>query len=299
VVSLRSKFNRLRNQLGRPTERLLVLEARRASWAVSQLPITTELKTVGFGAFSQFDEDGIIQFLINHLEIKNQTFVEFGVENYEESNTRFLLINNNWQGMVMDGSEENVAYIKSDRVSRRYDLQAKCSFITKDNINDLLRQSGFGEDLGLLSIDIDGNDYWIWEAIDSVRPRIVVAEYNSVLGRAPVSIPYQADFVRTKAHHSNLYYGCSLSALAHLANKKGYVLAGSNLRGNNAFFVRKDIAGGLPERNAETEYVSSHFREARDADGKLTYLREAARRKAISHLQVVNVVTGQISALGE
>ena len=165
MVSLRSKFNRLRNQLGRPTERLLVLEARRASWAVSQLPITAELKTVGFGAFSQFDEDGIIQFLINHLEIKNQTFVEFGVENYEESNTRFLLINNNWQGMVMDGSEENVAYIKSDRVSRRYDLQAKCSFITKDNINDLLRQSGFGEDLGLLSIDIDGNDYWIWEAI--------------------------------------------------------------------------------------------------------------------------------------
>ena len=132
---------------------------------------------------------------------------------------------------------------------------------------------------------------------DSVRPRITLsAEYNSVLGRAPVSIPYQADFVRTKAHHSNLYYGCSLSALAHLANKKGYVLAGSNLRGNNAFFVRKDIAGGLPERNAETEYVSSHFREARDADGKLTYLREAARRKAISHLQVVNVVTGQISA---
>jgi hypothetical protein len=299
VVSLRSRFNRLRNQLGRPTERLLILEARRASWAVSQLPITTDLRTVGFGAFSQFDEDGIIQFLISHLEIKNQTFVEFGVENYEESNTRFLLINNNWQGMVMDGSEEHIAYIKSDRVSRRYDLQAKCSFITKDNINDLLRQSGFSEDLGLLSIDIDGNDYWIWEAIESVRPRIVIAEYNSVLGRDPVSIPYQADFFRTKAHHSNLYYGCSLSALAHLANKKGYVLTGSNLRGNNVFFVRRDIAGGLPQRSADTEYVSSHFRESRDANGKLTYLREAARRKAISHLQVVNVVTGQISALGE
>lgn len=250
------------------------------------------MKKVGF-------EDGIIQFLINHLEIKNQTFIEFGVENYEKSNTRFLLINNNWQGMVMDGSEENVRYIRSDRVSRRYDLQAKCCFITRDNINDLLRQSGFGEDLGLLSVDIDGNDYWIWEAIDSVRPRIVISEYNSVLGRDPVSIPYQAEFFRTRAHYSNLYYGCSLSASEHLANKKGYVLAGSNLRGNNAFFVRKDIVGALPQRSAEAEYVSSHFRESRDSSGKLTYLREGARRKAISHLQVVNVITGQTSVLGE
>ena len=298
-MSLRSRLNRLRNQLGRSTERLLVLEARRAAWEVSHLPITTELRTVGFGAFSQFDEDGIIQFLISHLEIKNQTFIEFGVENYEESNTRFLLINDNWQGMVMDGSDENVAYIKSDRVARRYDLQAKCSFITRENINDLLRQSGFDEDLGLLSVDIDGNDYWIWEAIDSVRPRIVIVEYNSVLGRDPISIPYQPDFVRTKAHYSNLYYGCSLSALAHLANKKGYVLAGSNLRGNNVFFVRKDIASTLPERSADTEYVNSHFRESRDSSGKLTYLREAARRKAISHLHVVNVVTGQVSVLGD
>ena len=298
-MSLKSRLNRFRNQLGRPTERLLILQARRASWEVSKLPITAELRRVGFGAFSQFDEDGIIQFLISHLEIKDQTFIEFGVENYEESNTRFLLMNDNWQGMVMDGSEENVAYIRSDRVSRRYDLQARCCFITKENINDLMRQSGFGEDLGLLSIDVDGNDYWVWEAIDSFRPRIVICEYNSVLGRDPISIPYQADFYRTRAHYSNLYYGCSLSALAHLANKKGYILAGSNLRGNNAFFVRRDIAGALPEHNADTEYVSSHFRESRNESGKLTYLREAARRKAISHLQVVNVVTGRTSVLGE
>jgi hypothetical protein len=184
-------------------------------------------------------------------------------------------------------------------VSRRYDLQAKCSFITRENINDLLRQSGFDEDLGLLSIDIDGNDYWVWEAIDSFRPRVVISEYNSVFGREPISIPYQADFYRTKAHHSNLYYGCSLSALTHLADEKGYVLAGSNQRGNNAFFVRKDIAGDLPPRTADSEYVSSHFRESRDANGKNSYLRESARRKVIAHLPVVNVVTGQTSTIGE
>jgi hypothetical protein len=298
-VSLRLKAERLRRRLGPFGERLILLEGRRAAWDVAQFPVTANLKKVGFGIFSQFDEDGIIQFLISHLEIKNETFIEFGVEHYEESNTRFLLINDNWQGMVMDGSKENIAYIENDRVSRRFDLQARCVFITKDNINDIIRSSGFGEDLGLLSVDIDGNDYWVWEAINVVHPRIVVAEYNSVFGADPVSVPYRADFERTKAHYSNLYYGCSLSALAHLARLKGYILVGSNLRGNNAFFIRKDIAGSFSEISPKDAYVSSHFRESRDARGELTHLREADRRRVIAHLPVVNVVTGQTSALGE
>jgi hypothetical protein len=298
-VSLKLRLKRVRRQLEHSTERLLFLEGRRAAWEVAQLAPTTPLARAGFGVFSQHDEDGIIQFLISHLEIKNPTFIEFGVENYEESNTRFLLMNENWQGLVMDASQENVAYIREDKISRRWDLQAKCSFITRDNINDLLRQSGFDEDLGLLSIDIDGNDYWIWEAIDCVRPRIVIVEYNSLFGLDPVSIAYQADFYRTKAHYSNLYYGCSLSALAYLADKKGYILVGSNQRGNNAFFVRKDIAGSVPQRSAQEAYVASHFRESRGPDGKFTRLREHERRKAIAHLPVVNVITGKTANLGE
>lgn len=298
-VSLRLKAERLRRRLGPFGERLILLEGRRAAWDVAQLPVTANLKKVGFGIFSQFDEDGIIQFLISHLEIENETFIEFGVEHYEESNTRFLLINDNWQGMVMDGSKENIAYIENDRVSRRFDLQARCVFVTKDNINDIIRSSGFDEDLGLLSVDIDGNDYWVWEAINSVHPRIVVAEYNSVFGLDPVSVPYRPDFDRTKAHYSNLYYGCSLSALAHLARNKGYLLVGSNLRGNNAFFIRKDIAGSFSEISPNDAYVSSHLRESRDTRGELTRLREADRRKVIAHLPVVNVVTGQTASLGE
>jgi hypothetical protein len=298
-VSLRLKAERIRRRVGPFGERLILLEGRQAAWEVAKMPVTTPLKRAGFGVFSQFDEDGIIQFLISHVEIKNQTFIEFGVEHYEESNTRFLLINDNWQGMVMDGSQENVDYIKNDRVSRKYDLQAYCEFITKENINELIRRSGFNEDLGLLSVDIDGNDYWVWEAIDSIRPRLVVAEYNSVFGLDPVSTPYQADFLRTKAHHSNLYYGCSLAALTHLATRKGYLFTGSNLRGNNAFFVRKDIAGSLPQLTAQEGYVRSHFKESRDAKGNLTYLTGAARRKVIAHLPVVNVITGQTALLGE
>lgn len=298
-MSLRLKAERFRRRVAPFGDRLILLEGKRAAWEVAQLPISAGLKRAGFGVFSQYDEDGIIQFLITHVEIKNETFVEFGVEHYEESNTRFLLLNDNWQGMVMDGSQEGIDYIKNDRVFRRFDLQAQCAFITKDNINDLIRNSGFDEDLGLLSVDIDGNDYWVWEAINVVRPRVVVAEYNSVFGHDPVSIPYQADFHRTKAHFSNLYYGCSLSALAHLAENKGYVLVGSSLRGNNAFFVRKDVVGALPQVSAQDAYVRSPFREGRDAKGKLTFLRGAARRKAIAHLPVVNVISGQTGALGE
>ena len=298
-MSLKLKADRFRRRIGPFGERLILLEGRRAAWEVAKLPVTTPLKRAGFGVFSQFDEDGIIQFLINHVEIKNQTFIEFGVEHYEESNTRFLLMNDNWQGLVMDGSEENVDYIKNDRVSRKYDLQSYCEFITKDNINELIRRAGFDSDLGLLSVDIDGNDYWVWEAINSIQPRIVVSEYNSVLGLDPVSIPYQADFFRTKAHYSNLYYGCSLSALTHLASKKGYVFVGSNLRGNNAFFIRKDLAGSFRELTAQEGYVNSRFREGRDKKGNMTLLRGPDRRKLISHLPVVNVVTGQTIPLGE
>ena len=298
-MSLKLTADRFRRRIGPFGERQILLEGRRAAWEVAKLPVATPLKRAGFGVFSQFDEDGIIQFLISHVEIKNQTFIEFGVEHYEESNTRFLLINDNWQGLVMDGSQENIGYIKNDRVSRKYDLQAYCEFITKENINELIRRSGFDSDLGLLSVDIDGNDYWVWEAINSIQPRIVVSEYNSVLGLDPVSIPYQADFFRTKAHYSNLYYGCSLSALTHLASKKGYVFVGSNLRGNNAFFIRKDLAGSFRELTAQEGYVSSLFREGRDKKGNMTLLRGPDRRKLISHLPVVNVVTGQTTPLGE
>jgi NAD kinase len=91
-----------------------------------------------FQVFSQWGDDGIIDFLASYLDIKNKTFIEFGVENYEESNTRFLLINRNWTGFIMDGSAENIDYVKNDSIYWRYDINAKHAFITKENINELL-----------------------------------------------------------------------------------------------------------------------------------------------------------------
>jgi hypothetical protein len=295
---LKLMAKRLMRELGNQrNEAAFLLQGKEMAWRAASLPINTKFNLAGFKVFSQWDEDGIIQYLINKLPIEHETFIEFGVENYEESNTRFLMINNHWQGMVLDGCGADIEWIRKDRMYWQYDLQAKAAWITRDNIDALLCESGFPRDVGLLSVDIDGNDYWIWEAIQSIRPRIVIVEYNSVFKLAPVAVPYRDDFNRTLAHHSNLYYGSSLAALHFLAKKKGYILAGSNSWGHNAFFIRADIAREFRSLEPEEAYVTSKFRESRDRSGKLTYARDAERLKLIEHMPVVNVVTGETGSL--
>jgi len=252
----------------------------------------TAISEIEFKIFSQSGEDGIIQYLISKVPINNDTFIEFGVGDYKESNTRFLLINNNWKGLVIDGNEENIDTIKSSDIYWRHDLTALGAFITKENINDLIKNNGITGDIGLLSIDIDGNDYWVWDAINIVSPRIVVCEYNSIFGsKEAISIPYEESFYRTKAHHSNLYFGASLKALCFLAQKKGYLFFGSEHTGSNAFFVRKDVASNITPTSCEAGYVMSRARESRDSDGLLTFISGQDRLKQIGHLKVIDVQT--------
>jgi len=179
----------------------IVLTAGLHVHSIRKLGAIKSLRDVEFRAFSQWGEDGIIQYLISQVPIENTSFVEFGVENYLEANTRFLLINDNWKGLVLDGSQRHIDFIRNDKIYWRHDLTAECRFITRENINDTLDGCGFRGDIGLLSIDIDGNDYWVWESIDIIKPRIVVCEYNSVFGgQQAVTVPYDAIFVRTDAH---------------------------------------------------------------------------------------------------
>jgi hypothetical protein len=301
VIKQRVKlaYEKLRRRTQGDSLKMLLLQGKQMSWQVAGIPPNTDFRRVGFKVFSQWDEDGIIQYIVSNIPIKNRTFIEFGVENYEESNTRFLLLNDHWQGMVLDARAADIRYIQTDRIYWQYDLQAKCTWITRENINKLLSEAGFGEDVGLLSIDIDGNDYWIWEAIQTVRPRILIIEYNSLFGLEPIAVPYKEDLQRTKAHYSNLYYGASFGALHHLAEKKGYLLVGSNVWGHNAFFIRADIAGEFRPLDLREAYVASMFRESRDTAGKLTYVRGNDRVKLIEDMPVVQVVTGETGKLKE
>lgn len=190
--------------------------------------------------FSQFGDDGIIQYLEHVLGIgpAHKVFIEFGVQDYTESNTRFLLLSDNWRGLVLDGSRAHVDCVRCDPISWRHDLTAAHAWIDRDNINDLIAIHGCAGEIGLLSIDLDGNDYWVWEAIRVVDPIIVVAEYNAVFGsRHAVTVAYDPQFDRTKAHDSNLYWGALLPALHFLAAKKGYAFVGTNSAGNNAYFA--------------------------------------------------------------
>lgn len=258
------------------------------------------LSDVEFRGFSQWGEDGIIDWLLERLPGIPETFVEFGVGDYRESNTRLLLFLRNWRGLVMDGSDVHVESIQAQDIYWRYDLTAKRTFIDRDNINQLIASSGVQGDIGLLSVDIDGNDYWVWQAVEVVRPVVVVCEYNAILGDVHrISVPYQADFQRTRAHPSNLYFGASLPALIHLGEQKGYRFVGTNSNGCNAFFVREDRAAEVVGVVDEIRSYPSRFREARDASGQLTFARGGARADAIRHLPVVDVLTGETRPLTE
>ena len=266
--SLPLELEKLRLQIGRA-------EAAR----VRALPADAPLADAEFQVFSQFGEDGIIQHLVNHVPIENDVFVEFGVEDYTESNTRFLLVNDNWRGLVLDGSDAHQRWLQSHPTGWRQEIEAVTAFSDRDNITGLIRGAGVEGDIGILSIDLDGNDLWILEAIDVVSPRILILEYNATFGpEAAVTVPYDPGFVRGQKHASNLYWGASLAALTRTARDKGFSLVGSNSAGNNAFFARDDVVRKLPVLEAADAWRPSRFRESRGPAGELTYVSDRTER---------------------
>jgi hypothetical protein len=289
--------------LRRLAERQIILQAQAAAKTNRARARLDALHSVEFCAFSQWGEDGIIDWLVGRLPRISRSFIEFGVQDYRESNTRLLIQTHNWRGLVLDGSAGHIADIQGQDLYWRHDLTATCAFIDCDNINDLIKVAGFEGPVGLLSIDVDGNDYWIWQAIDVVSPAIVVCEYNAVLGdRFALTVPYRADFLRSSAHTSNLYFGASIKALIALARRKGYEFVGTTSTGCNAFFVRGDLAPTILGVLGAIWAYPSAVREARDSAGNLTFTGGAARKEIIAHLPLVNIETDTettLAACGE
>jgi hypothetical protein len=281
-------------------ERERLLYGRFLSNQIRLHGIYEDIHEAEFQIFSQFGDDGILQYLIEQAHPPVEKFIEFGVQDYSESNTRFLLLNNNWSGLVIDGNPTNIEVVKRQAYYWRHDLQAIAQFVDRDNINSLFEAADFSGEIGLLSIDIDGNDYWVWEAIHTVNPVIVTVEYNSVFGpEHAVTIPYDPMFNRTQAHYSNLFWGASLKALCLLAEKKGYALVGCNSAGNNAHFVRKDKICNIPVKTAFQGYIESKFRESRDKEGMLTYLRGQQRLEAIKDMQIFDIEKNDTAVIRE
>jgi hypothetical protein len=292
---VRRELAAVRNEV----DQLKILSAQPLIQNIRDGQSPASLRDAEFKVFSQFGDDGIIQYLIHHLAPLPDSFVEFGVENYRESNTRFLLLNDNWRGLVLDGDQKCVDQIQRDEIYWRHTLTARCAFVSRENINDLILESGFVGKIGLLSMDIDGNDYWVWEKLDVIDPTIVIVEYNSIFGPdLAVTIPYDPKFVRHRAHYSGQFWGASLSALDLLATRKGYSLVGCNSAGNNAYFVRADKVDNLPVVSVKEAFVDARWRDSRDKDGKLTYLSGQERFQAIADLEVYDLNQDALAPLG-
>ncbi|MEM1068426.1 MAG: hypothetical protein AAGI63_05995 [Planctomycetota bacterium] len=280
---------------------MLLALGKQLSWMQRDGPEPSSLADMEFQIFSQFGDDGIIEWLVQNNPSIPKSFIEFGVEDYSESNTRFLMMNRNWSGLVLDGSEDNIQSVKEAGYSWRHHLSAKAAFVTAENINEHLECCFLEREVGILHIDIDGNDYWVWNAINCVDPSIVIVEYNANFGsEAAVSVPYRPDFVRGMAHYSNLYFGASLAAFRYLATQRGLVFIGCNSAGNNAYFLKSSLCTGALARLADNAcFIDSVFREGRLETGGLSLLGGKERRRLIAGLPVVNVKTLEDTVLGE
>lgn len=217
------------------------------------------LERYGYKCYSQNDEDGIIEEIFARIGTTNKVFVEFGVENGLESNAHLLLFKG-WSGLWIEGSEKsyNSLCMKFRPVITKGFLQVINAFITKDNINELIGQAGIQGEIDMLSIDVDGNDYYIWDAIKIISPRVVVVEYN---GKFPPDVEWIMAYDENHIWDGTDWHGASLKALEKLGRQKGYQLVGTGINGANAYFVKEDLAGDkfiLPA-DAETLFNPARF----------------------------------------
>ena len=210
--------------------------------ASSQYADPLRLERFGRKVCSQQDEDGILQEIFRRVGTSNRRFIEIGVGDGLENNTLNLLYAG-WTGAWIDGSASDIASIRSRFVEWLMErkLSARQQFVTRENIDALLASFEPPADLDLLSIDVDGNDYHLWQATESIRPRVVVIEYNA---RFAPPVRWVQACQSGRVWDGSDAFGASLASLAALGTQKGYALVGCTLTGVNAFFVREDLAAG-------------------------------------------------------
>jgi hypothetical protein len=211
---------------------------------------------VEFRCYSQNAEDGILHYLFSLLGTTTRKSVEIGAGDGIECNTANLIVNHGWQGLLVDGDARQIdrgkAFYASCRDTWLSPPTLINSWITAENVNELVTKHGFAGDIDLFSLDLDGTDYWVWDALECVRPRVVVLEFNALGGPVKsLTIPYSPNFFLD--YGSQPYrFGATLTAFVKLGRRKGYRLVGVQSLGYNAFFIRAGIGERLfKERSPE------------------------------------------------
>ncbi len=209
----------------------------------------------GFKVFSQFEEDGKLLYIFSIIGFGNKTFVDLGSNDCVNSNCANLVIHHNWKGLFVDGDKKLLAIGKKfyDKYPNPWSYKPKFShsFITKNNVNEIIKNQNIEGEIDFLSIDIDGNDYWIWKALTIIEPKVVVIESQVAFGLHDLIVPYNEKY--TENIENNFYCGASTLAIYKLAKSKNYRLIGANEYGNNLFFIKNGIAEvELPEISFES-----------------------------------------------
>ena len=237
----------------------------------------SNLNEVDFKVFSQNGEDGIIDYLLFSLHIEKPKFIEIGVGDYYESNTRFLFERSSGDGLIIDIIDNFQKRVEKNIRLWRGNLKILNRKIDSENILATLKEFNFFDNIDLFSIDVDGIDYWILEKMPKKFCKLIVAEYNPYFGsNLEISVPNDKNFDRSKYHHSNLCFGASLKSIINLLDRKGFVFLGTNLFKNNAFFVNSDFKDNLfleiPNNNELNSFTNASFRESRDINNKLNFI---------------------------
>ena len=223
-----------------------------------------KLSDTGFRVFSQNEEDGKLLFIFSIIGMENKQFVEIGSNDGINSNCANLFFNFGWYGLFADCDTWSIK--RGKRFYNKYPnpLQYKpkfiCEKVTRENVNQIIGEAGFRGETGLLSIDIDGNDYWVWDALSIIDPKVVIIETHNEFGLNDIVVPYDPESDSSKRHP--VYHGASPIAMVKLANKKGYRLVGANQLGFNFIFIKNGIVDTLiPEVNIESVLTHPSIRE--------------------------------------
>ena len=213
------------------------------------------LSDTGFRVFSQFEEDGKLLFIFSVIGMDNKIFVEIGSDDGVNSNSANLYFNFGWHGLFIDGNPSSIKrgrkFFSKYPHPWFYKPRFVSAMVKRDNINEIIKGAGIQGEIGLLSIDIDGNDYWIWDAIDVISPKVVIIETHNEFGMHDIVVPYDPDYIYPGKHP--VYHGASPVAMNKLAMRKGYRLVGANELGFNFIFIKNGIADNhIPEVPVES-----------------------------------------------
>ena len=247
IFKIRNRFN----PAVQVDQRILYLKYQELLKSDSLPPISE----TGFRVFSQFEEDGKLLFIFSIIGMTHKTFVEIGSDDGVNSNSANLYFNFGWSGLFIDGNPKSIKrgikFFNKYPHPWFYKPKFKCAKVTRENVNELIQEGGLKGEIGLLSIDIDGNDYWVWDAIETISPQVVIIETHNEFGLNNIVVPYDSTYFFPGKHP--VYHGASPIAMNKLANKKGYRLVGANDLGFNFIFVKNGLADdAIPEVSVES-----------------------------------------------